>query len=752
MRAPTASSTDSDLPPRRSAGGPVDEVEQVPGGSGRRYGVLELVAVGLAVLAALLVVVDAAGPLRAWVVVAALLVLPGAAARPADFWRLNVWARWSLVLVISLTIETLLSLVLVWTALWYPRAVGVALLLVSAVVVLVRNRREAAGGPAPDNRATTTQPRSGSGTVLLGLAGLLVPLVLWLVGLAGTRTDALGSSGLLGAFPVVWYLAVLLNVVVLLWRLLGGNRVHSGWLAAHLALLVGMLYGSAAFVESVPRLPWVYKHIAVTRYIELHGSVNPDIDIYQRWPGFFAWTAQLGALTGYLDPVRYAQYFEVGFALLYAILVLAIARTFGGSNRWSWTVVTLFSVSNWVAQNYYAPQAFAYTMSLLVGLLVLLALRTPPRRLGTGIEDLLARVFRAPRSAEQGEVAGNGALSRSWVLVAIITTFAAIVATHQLTPYLMLIALVPLFVLGYLRPLLLVVAMVVIALAYLIPNLGYIQSNFGLFSGFDPLANATFTVGDRSARTAASVWQGRGTQLISVVMLLLAATGLVRRVRAGFPGSAALVGWLLVSPAFILLVQSYGGEGRLRVFLFALPWISVAAAWAFWPDSSQGARVTAGRRVGVAAAVGSLCILFVLTYFQPEADYRVPRTDVVAAQWLDSRVAPGDVVLMSAQVSPALIGPNYDKMVLTELSTYKQWYTAALDPADITEIARSLGDKAVPRNAYLVFSDSQTASERSQQLYAPGELSRLESELRTNRSYQRVYDEGGVRIYRLSVR
>ena len=48
----------------------------------------------------------------------------------------------------SLTIETLLSLVLVWTHLWFPRAAGTVLLVVSAVVVVVRNLREDAGPAA----------------------------------------------------------------------------------------------------------------------------------------------------------------------------------------------------------------------------------------------------------------------------------------------------------------------------------------------------------------------------------------------------------------------------------------------------------------------------------------------------------------------------------------------------------------------------------------------------------------------------
>ncbi|WP_205751249.1 hypothetical protein, partial [Bradyrhizobium cajani] len=132
----------------------------------------------------------------------------------------------------------------------------------------------------------------------------------------------------------------------------------------------------------------------VTRYIEQQGSVNPAIDIYQRWPGFFAWTAELGELTGFLDPVRYAGLLEPAFALLDALLVFAIARSISRDHRWCWSAATLFALSNWVAQNYFAPQAFAYTLQLFVCLLLFTALQSPPRAAALWLERLVRRVLR----------------------------------------------------------------------------------------------------------------------------------------------------------------------------------------------------------------------------------------------------------------------------------------------------------------------------------------------------------------------
>ena len=45
---------------------------------------------------------------------------------------------------------------------------------------------------------------------------------------------------------------------------------------------------------------------------------------------------------------------------------------------------------------------------------------------------------------------------------------------------------------------------------------------------------------------------------------------------------------LLVAPLLIVGVQSYGGEGRYRFYLFALPWLCFFAAAACAPPTPTG--------------------------------------------------------------------------------------------------------------------------------------------------------------------
>jgi hypothetical protein len=327
--------------------------------------------------------------------------------------------------------------------------------------------------------------------------------------------------------------------------------------------------------------------------------------------------------------------------------------------------------------------------------------------------------------------------------------FAAVVASHQLTPYLLLLAFAPLFLLGYLRPLLLAVGMAAVTVAYLVPNLDYVESHFGLFSGFDPVANAVYSAVDRSTLLPGAVWQARGTQLLSGLRDLLALVGLVRRARQGAVRPALVVGWLMVAPVLVLAGQTYGGEGRLRVYLFSLPWCAMAAAWAFWPGE---AATRPRRRVSLAlsTAVVALAALFTVSYLQPEDDYRVPRADVTAAQWLDQTARRGDVVLTTSPTFPLLVGPHYDNLgVGGPLGDYQRFFPHPLSLADLGTIATNLTRPAEPGRIFVVFSDHQDRYDRRHGVFASGELAALENQIRVASADQRAYDSGAVRIYRI---
>ncbi|HEY5822116.1 MAG TPA: FHA domain-containing protein [Propionibacteriaceae bacterium] len=588
-----------------------------------------------------------------------------------------------------------------------------------------------------------------------GLAlGLVVAAGLWILALDGTDTTTLGDFGLLPALPVPFYVAVALTVGVLIWGVVSRTAaVGDGWMTAYAGVLVLMLYGTPTLVEAVPRLPWIYKHIAVTRYIEQYGTVNPDIDIYQRWPGFFAWSALVAQLMGRPDPLGWAGLAEPFFALLGALLVLGIARTISLGRGFTWTATLFFCLGNWINQNYFAPQALAYDLYLFVALVLLTLATATPRSLGSRVEAVLGRLLRVPgpwtRSTRWVESinAPVAALPRAWLPTAVLLAFAVAIASHQLTPYLSLLVLLPLFLLGYFRPAWLVVAMGVLTLLYLAPNLAYINDKYGVLSSFNPLDNATSSLLDRSRLSLGEVWSGRASYAITGLLYGCAVVGLVRRARASRLRQAVVVGWMMVAPALLLAVQSYGGEGRLRVYLFSLPWCAIAAGWAFWPGEAALRR--AGRVV-LSALLGVLCALFAVSYYSPERETQLAPADVSAALWLDDNSRPGDILLSTSPRFPRLVGANYANLVLgTDLSTYPVYYSEPMTRDDVENIARERAGTSSSSRTLVVFSVQQDEFDARHGLYGVGELAGLEEEIRRDPADRIIYDRDGVRVYQM---
>ncbi|AMM22024.1 hypothetical protein AX769_20075 [Frondihabitans sp. PAMC 28766] len=720
-----------------------------------RLAPLRAAEIGLAVfgiVAAVLIGLDAQGPVRTIVVLVALMLVPGwtllrrfAAIEPA--------ARVALTLIGSILFETVVAVGMVWTHFWHPKPAAVAILVIAAVLIA----RKPAGALAVDSGSgaeldpAPARPASAQGhrlarPVLGAWIALAVAFVLWIVGVSLTNSTDLGQLGLLAAFPAVWYVSVALAFAVVMFGLFTKLRSH-GLLAGSIATLIVILYASADVVENAPRLPWVYKHIAVTNYIATHGSVKPSIDIYNRWPGFFSFAASLGTSIGLPNAVDYAAWAEVAFALVDGLLVLAIARSISRHRRWAWTAVIVFTVGNWVGQNYYSPQAFAFMLYLTAALVAVHTLGGEPRRPLRWLENVLATPARRFGRTINGELLGAGRSPRARVLaiVAIIVLQVVITFSHQLTPYVAILALLPLLVFGYLRPLWLALVVVVVPVVYLIPNLGYVETNFGLFSSFDPVANASTASVSTFGVSEAATLQSHGVILLTGVAVVLALAGFVRRILNGHVRTTLVVAWLAFAPVFTFFGQSYGGEGKFRVFLFGLPFYAMGVAWLFWSGKRPAIRMT-----GLIAALTVLLILFVGTYFQPEASLRISRADVNGALWLDAHFNDDDTVFSVDDTFPLLIGPNYPKQLLRYAQSTAMTDVKNEDPTRVNNkrLEELIAQRYDGGTTWVAFSPNQTHTAIESGTFTRAEITSIESHIAAESTL--AYSHDGTEIYALT--
>ena len=710
---------------------------------------------------AFLILLDLGGPLLAPVTILGCLVLPGwvlvRRLPDADPVARVVWT-----VVMSAAIYTIPALVMAWAHVWHPRPATAAILVASSALIAVFPPGTGTGKHAIYGHPVHRRPldwralwsldafRGRKLTTYLPWAILGLAMVMWGVALAITGEELVGDRGLLTTFPLLWYIAVAAVTALCIWAVAARWMASSAFLAASVTGLVAMLYASAPMVVSVPRLPWSYKHIAVTNYIGAAGQVDPSIDIYNRWPGFFSVSAFLGEVTGYRDAVDYASLAEFGFALLDVVIILAIARTLSTNPRIYWTATLVFAVTNWVNQNYYSPQSFAYTLYLTMCLIALTFLRSTPTRIATLVEDRLERLLgRFHRGLPSAPAAAVVHPSRAMVMpaaVALLLLHAVTVASHQLTPYMAVLALFPLFVFGYFRPKWIGPALAIMAIAYFLPNLDYVDNKYGLFSGFDIFKNASYSPPEVSNINDASRWLSRTPDALSLFIGVLGMAGFVRNLLRGNVRQTLVVGWLAIAPMFWLLAQSYGGEAKFRVFLFALPWLSIGAAWLFWSGSVRTRKAV----LGATAALTIMAMLFTVVYFQAEGKFRVPKEDVVAAQWLDARVGVRDVIFETNAFFPLLIGPNYPSYLewgrVTSLTKFLQNSNGNVMPEDVERYANK---NWKPQRIFVVFSDSQQAQAIKDNLFDAGMLPALEREIAAGDKADHVFDNGAVRIYQL---
>jgi hypothetical protein len=610
-----------------------------------------------------------------------------------------------------------------------------------ACVLLLRGRGNApavapAAGPAPNPHLALTParqtPPTGRSLAARALAWLTVvaPLALWAASLSEIDLDHIGRYGLAASLPVTWYAAlaiVLLGAV----RTIFAPRLHGILVAAHIVVAVVIVYATIPAVADMPQYAWTYKHIGVTKSIEQLGSVAPLVDIYHRWPAFFALAAAFSRVSGLGDPLSYAAWAEPLFSLLGALLVAAIAHTVSRDARVAAVAALFFVLTAWLAQSYFAPQPLAYVLGLtvmLVALRELTAYRRLPQR--------LVRLIGAPAEGSAPT------WSRRTTLTVLLALDAVVVVTHQLTPYMILLSLLTLAVFGVLRPRWIVLAAAVLLGAYLVPNLGYVRANFPLFASVNPGENARvfdttepWLVAHAGGMVSGCMW----------ILALLATGGLLKR-RGGVTPLMVLA--LAITPACILFGVKYGGEASLRVHYFAAPWLAILVAWGLATLPRPGLRAMA-----TLAALAAVTALFLIAFFARTALNVIPRDEVQASAYFYEHAEPRSLLVLVNPGFPMRVAARYTLMRPAEggdtspnlmARQNAQLVRRASVPAVLTTL-RQLAPAGTRR--YLVFSRTQARYADVNRILSFAQTRRLEDAVARSPQFRLWHRTANTRIF-----
>jgi O-antigen/teichoic acid export membrane protein len=633
-------------------------------------------------------------------------------------------ASWAMAFLLSVALFALVSVGMVWTRLWYPY-VGLLLLAVPTVA-LAGHTLLRGGWPA--------LPRWGR-PQLLELVPLVAALELWVYSLRHSHIAGVGDYGLLSVMHPTFVAAA---VLVCLGFALSLRR--PGWVSV--AYVVGalvILRATVPLLVSAPEYAWTYKHLAVVEFIRTTGSVVDPTDIYQQWPTFFSACAVLLKLTG-LSPLRMGAWAPLVNDLMYLLPLFAIARTLSTDKRVPYLTVFLFTVANWVAQDYFSPQAFVYGLCLGVMLILLRWLRrvpgpggrfTPTRAWNWLSRDLVDVPYASRRAVRV-------ALATLYLLYLVIAT------AHQLSPYLVAMCAAALVVLGLVSPRQLVPVLLGIAVLYLLPRQTIVEQ-YGIFDGFNIFKNAQ--------GTSASDWGSAGQEFSALVVrvLSLAIWGLallaVVRWRRRL-GPVAAPATLAFAPFALLLAQSYGGEAIYRVFLFSLPWCAYLIALLV-------AQIRWGRLVLVGGTLllsGTMLAGIQGAHGQLDVDL-FTQAEIQASGYLYEHADPGAAIVLATSDFPAPYTANYGGFKpghngVAELMKAGGLAHLKLNEDDLPAVEQFARDQGGP-TAYLVVSRSMKVYAHYFGYLADGALDTLDRSLDASPRWSLFFRNEDVAIYQL---
>ncbi|WP_006243709.1 hypothetical protein [Mycolicibacterium tusciae] len=556
-------------------------------------------------------------------------------------------------------------------------------------------------------------PRSPRGH-LVAVATLCL-LTVGAVALCAAQLDTvdlavMNGLGLISVLPVSMFCGlVLLNVGFI--GALSLQRRYSWLLGIQLVLLVLMLHGITTVLESQPRFPISWIHAGFVEFIDRTGTTVPGLDARWSWPGFFALAASLAgsgdreALTPILTltPTVTNLLYLVAFGLLLSALKM--------SWQAKWLAAWLFCMLNWIGQDYFSPQGWTFLLYLLfVGLLVKW-FRTPdgapkatPRRRVAGAGRLWRRVWGDPTSGE--EPSGSTQPAERIVLLAVIVgLFAAATVSHQLTPFAMVLSAAGLILARRCTLTGLPVLLGVILLGwisymtypYWSGHLGVILGSVGDVNG-TVSANVVVRTSHSSEEHQLVLYARIATTLLIFVM---AVVGLARRRRRRIEDRVILV--LIVVPVLLVLLQSYGGEIAMRVYLFSLAPACVLAALAFFPHPS--ARPSTLARASAAVCTLVLLFSFFLTRYGNEQFEQMTDGAVSTVESIYGQIPAGGHFLF---VSGPPTRGDTPFMPLGYRDVEKVGHTnteAPGDPSDVSEVLAALREEGP--GTYLITTKTQ---------------------------------------------
>jgi hypothetical protein len=604
---------------------------------------------------------------------------------------------------------------------------------------------------APSRRATVLRSCGGIGWPV-AIASLLLAagVALWWLSLPAIHLERMTDVGLASVLPAGTWISFALVTAgcAIAWR--QGSTVL---LVVGILATILVLYGLGVLAEPTMRFATSWQHVGIADYIATHGTVDPQIDAYFNWPGFFILSGFLSSVAGLHDIEPIARVAPLFYNVMYLPPLVAIGTALFTDRRVVWLGVWMFFVSNWIGQDYFSPQGLGFFLYLVVIAVLLRRFKGFPRPRYTSGGRWRRRSGRRSRLTANATVPADLASTpaqRVLLLAAILLITVAIVGSHQLTPFALIGATAALTFVGWCRARTLWVGMLLITLlwaAYLAVTYlsGHLAELTGQVGAVDSTVNAS--VGGRLHGSSGHEFIVK-LRLVTILLLwFVAMLGFLRRARSGALVVGAVV--LAVSPFPLLGLQSYGGEVLLRIALFSMPFMSLAAASLFVP-ATRHRRITRPAWVALALFGVMLVALFPFNRYGNERMDAYSKQELAAVDAL-YRVAPhGSALFAASWALPWRYRHYADYYYYSSLTDRAP--EIDLDDPDRARLVREVAKRlAAPdaSEAFLVITNSTGAQSDLFGPWRPGAQVRLRETLAASTRFRVVYQNPDAVVFEL---
>jgi hypothetical protein len=558
------------------------------------------------------------------------------------------------------------------------------------------------------------------------LAVLLSTALLWVISLRAVDVSRTGSYGLVPLFPMTFFAALAILIVsfcVSVYR----DRTPAAILVAHVVELIVILHGTPQILYDHLRYSWAWKHVGIVDYIQRNGTVDPDIGLfnaYHNWPGFFAFAALVTEAAGFETALGLAAWAPVIFNILFLGVVLLLLRLFTPDRRLIWLSLWFYFLTQWVGQDYFAPQPMVYVLHLIILWICLAWLGrdvVQPRvpiwlwRPSRFVLSLLDRVLGRAKPADP-PAAEPPLWQRQALLGIAIFLFAVIATSHQLTPFMTVFAVSALVIFDQCRARGLPLLFIVLTVAWLISGAlvftqEHVLAEIASFGQTED--NFASTLIDTSRADPSMRVVALAGRALTASVGLLAFLGILRRLWYRYRDLVPIL--LCGSPVLVLAGSSYGGEVVFRVYLFSLPFLAFFAAALIYPAPATG-RSWWSLLPSILLS-GAMLAGFSLAYYGKEEVNHFTDGEVAATRYL-YRIVPSESLIIEGTSAYPIRDKYYDRFsyVPIVVSADDPSYSQCSFTAD--ELVSLMADPVYPGRterapaAFLIVTRSQLANIR----------------------------------------